>query len=160
MTTQEHKEQKLKELASLPIEEGFEIPDGLLIPFGQGVLLRRVAQKERYSDGGILLLGDGDIKKSLHGIVVGIGPMVDLDQYPLRLGMKVEFGVGLPDNTVHKGETYLCVDAYHIKCAVPEGNYKHPYYPTNRDKRRAENIENTERASKIFDAKIDEIQNS
>lgn len=160
MTTQEHKEQKLKELANLPIEEGFEIPDGLLIPFGQNLLIKRVAQKERYSDGGVLLLGDQDIKQSLHGLIVGIGPMVDLENYPVKLGMKVEFGVGLHDNTVHKGDSYLCIDAFHVKCAVPEGNYKNPYYPTNRELRREVMIENTIRASKIADAKIDEIQNS
>ena len=158
-TTQEHKEQKLKELADLPIEEEFEIPDGLIIPFGQKVLIRRVAQKERYSPGGILMLGDGDTKRSLHDIVVAIGPTVDLESCPIKLGMKVEFGIGLEDDTVHQGISYLCIDQFHIKGAVPEGNYKHPYYPTNRDKRRAVMIENTERAAKITDAKLDEIQN-
>lgn len=160
MTTEEHKQQKLKELADLPVDIDFEgIPNGLLIPFGNKILIRKVHQKAMQSKGGIILAESGDTKRSTHGIIYGLGSTVDLEQYPVKLGMKVEFTIGLEEDTYHDGQAYLCIDQYHVKGAVPEGNYKHPYFPTNRDKRRSEMIDNGKRADKIADAKIDKIQN-
>ncbi len=160
MTTQEHKEQKLKELSELPIAQDFEIPNGLLIPFANKLLVKKVYQPSRKSAGGIIIPESGDTKHSTHGIIYGIGVGVDLEQYPVKLGMKVEFTIGLDEDTYHEGEAYMCIDQFHIKGAVPEGNYKHPYFPTNREKRRQEMIDNTKRARDISNAKIDEIQNS
>lgn len=160
MTTQEHKEKAIKQLAALPIAEDFFVPDGLLIPFSNKVLVRKVYQSARKSAGGIIIPESGDTKHSTHGIVYGIGSGVDLEQYPVKLGMKVEFTIGLDEDTFHEGEAYLCIDQFHIKGAVPDGNYKHPYFPTNKEKRRQMNIDNTKLAHDIANKKIDEIQNS
>lgn len=159
MTTKEHKEQKLKELFDLPIPEYFMIPDGLIIPFAAKVLIKKVHQASVKTAAGIMLAQSTDTTRSVHGIICGIGCGVDLELYPVKLGMKVEFSIGLEEDTFHDGQAYMCIDQFHIKGAVPEGNYKHPYYPTNRDKRRAMMIENDIRANKIADAKIDEINN-
>jgi len=74
--------------------------------------------------------------------------------------MKIEFGIGLDDNTFHEGIPYMLIDQFHVKGAVPDGNYQHPYFPTNREKRRQELIDNTQLAHDIANKKIDEIQNS
>jgi len=160
MTTAEHKEQKLKELAELPIPEDFMIPDGLILPFNQKVLVKKIPQKSQMRKSGIMLLsGEDQLKHSTLGLVMAIGPTVDLEGCPIKLGMTIEFSIGLEEDTWHEGESYLCIDQFHIKGAVPDGNYKHPHYPTNRELRREVMIENTIRASKIADAKIDEITN-
>lgn len=160
MTTAEHKQLKLKELAELPIEPDFELPDGLIIPMGNKVLVKKVHQKAAQSKGGIILSQSGDTKRSTHGIICGIGSTVDLEQYPVKLGMKIEFNIGIEEDTWHEGQAYICMDQFHIKGAVPEGNYKHPYYPTNADKRRQVLIDNGKIAQKLSDAKMDELNNS
>ena len=160
MTTKEHKEKAIKELELLPIAKDFVVPDGLLIPFANRVLVRKVFQASRKSAGGIIIPDSGDTKHSTHGIIYAIGCGVDLEQYPVKLGMKVEFTIGLDEDTFHEGESYLCIDQFHIKGAVPDGNYKHPYFPTNKEKRRQMNIDNTKLAHDIANKKIDEIQNS
>ena len=161
MTTSEHKEQKLKELAELPIDADFSIPDGLIIPMGQKVLIKKIPQKAVMTKSGVMLLGNEDnLKKSTLGLIMAIGPTVDLEGCPIKLGMKVEFTVGLEEDTYHEGQAYLCIDQFHIKGAVPDGNYKHPYFPTKREIRRQEMIDNTKLANDIANKKIDEIQNS
>ena len=160
MTTQEHKEKAIKQLEELPIAEDFSVPDGLLIPFANKVLVRKVHQASIKTAGGIMLAQSADTSRSTHGVIYAIGCGVDLEQYPVKLGMKVEFTIGLDEDTFHEGESYLCVDQFHIKGAVPDGNYKHPYFPTNLEKRRQVNIDNTKLAHKISNDKIDEIQNS
>ena len=65
MTTSEHKEQKLKELAELPIDADFSIPDGLIIPMGQKVLIKKIPQKAVMTKSGVMLLGNEDNLKKL-----------------------------------------------------------------------------------------------
>lgn len=154
-----HKEEQLLIASKIPIEDNFQIPDGLMIPCGQQVLIKRIGQEAFISRGGIIIPETSSKKRGIHGIVMAIGPLVDLTSYPVKVGLKVEFRDGLEEDTLHNGIAYLLVDQFNIKGIVPKGNFKHPKYPTTEEKRREERIEVTKRIHKETENGIDKINN-
>jgi hypothetical protein len=70
MTTTEHKELKLKELEELPIAEDFVIPDGLIIPFSNKILIKRIGQGIVKTEAGLLLPETSATPKDVVGIVM------------------------------------------------------------------------------------------
>ncbi len=154
-----HKTDYLKLASELPIEEGFTIPDGLLMPCGSQILVKRVKSGSFLSRGGIIIPAADDSQKGLHGIVMAIGPQVDLDAYPVKEGVKIEFKPGLEEDTIHDGERYLLIDQYSLKGLVPPGNFKHPKYPTNEEKRRETRINAVQNSKKLADKQLDKINN-
>ena len=156
---QDHKQEQLNIAAKLPIEKDFQIPDGLILPSSSRVLVKRSGQQAFISSGGIIMPESNSKKKGIHGIVMAIGPSVNLEEYPIKLGIKIEFTDGLEEDTLHNGIAYLLIDQFHIKGIVPDGNYKHPKYPTNAEIRRQNRMDDQVRASKLGDDKINEIQN-
>ncbi len=157
-----HKEEILKLAAELPIEENFSVPDGLLIPTGQQVLLKRLSSKSFISKGGIIIPDANTkdpTKKGVHGLVMAIGPNVDLEAYPIKLGVKVEFRLGIEEDTLHNGESYILTDQFNIKGLAPEDNHKHPKYPTAEELRRMDRIEGTKRIVDLGKSEVDQILN-
>lgn len=153
-----HKERQLNLVQELPIEKEFQIPDGLLIPSGAQILIKRIGQDPFISKGGIIVPEQSTKKKGLHGIVMAIGPDVDIESSLVKLGIKVEFREGLEEDTLHNGEAYLLIDQFHIKGIVPDGNFKHPKYPTNDELRREDRIEFTKRSQKKSKQQMDELE--
>lgn len=159
-TAASHKDQYLKIASKLPIEENFEIPDGLLMPCGTQILVKRLVAGSFMSRGGIIIPDATGKAKGLHGVVMAIGPQVDLQAYPIKEGVKIEFKPGLEEDTLHGGIEYILLDQYSIKGLVPPGNYKHPKFPTNEEKRRETRINAVKNSHDLSNKQMDFINNS
>jgi co-chaperonin GroES (HSP10) len=124
---QEWREARLKELQNLPIDESFSIPAGLIIPFGDNILLKEVMQGEIKSKSGIItkVPASKTIGASV-GLVMGIGEEVTI---PVHLGMKVYYEPTTMLRVYHNGDEYIQMSQHLIFGAVPPETYLEAYVP-------------------------------
>jgi len=132
------KEQRLKELANLKIDDDFNIPIGFYIPFGDGIILKEIVQGEIKTKSNIILgaATTRTIGASL-GQIYSIGELVTL---PIFEGMKVYYEPQTALRVYVNGIEYVQIAQHNIFGAVPPETHLQPYIASFIDKRREKRL--------------------
>lgn len=131
----DRKEEILKEIFELPLEEGFIPAIGLPVPLADEVLILPVMQNEKTRASGIVLLSTESVANDKKiGIVARVGHEV---RKPIKLGMRIlfenkanHFRIDASD-----GNEYLMILQHNIYCACTPQNYVVPEFKTKLQKR-------------------------
>jgi co-chaperonin GroES (HSP10) len=130
------KEEKIAELAKIPIVDGFEMPPGLPIPYGSYIVGRILPQEEQKTISGIILTG-GETLKTFIVLVYGVGESVN---YPFKVGTKVLTSKQVTYGFVWEGKEYSVIPEHEIYCTLPPKTYIYPYIKDSNHKRRENRI--------------------
>ena len=130
INNEENKALMLKELESLPIEEGFELPEGFPIPYGEWVIIKKGKQEEQMLRSGLIMPG-GETKNALIGTMFAFGSGC---LKPLKTGTKVLFSPNANQSIVYDGITYLYMSEYDVYCNLPPKSYIPPHYKDLKEK--------------------------
>jgi co-chaperonin GroES (HSP10) len=158
---QEWRKARIDELNKLPIEEGFEIPKGLFIPFGNHVLIKEVIQGEVKSKSGIITATSASktVGASV-GVVYAIGEDVFL---PIFEGMRVYYEPSTMLRVYCEGEEYVQIPSHLVFGAAPPSTYLQPYVADFIARRRESRLSGTKAVMKHdheeFEKKVDIHEN-
>jgi co-chaperonin GroES (HSP10) len=149
----------LEEINALELDEGFTPIMGLPIPFRDMVVVLPVMQGDKKTASGIILPGNSDAANDRKiGIVVRYGPGINLNDTPIRIGMKVFFeskgNYYMINGT--DGNVYLFMHQHMIYGAVTPDTYFIPNWKDKDQKRRESRIEGLKNVAKKEEAKLAE----
>lgn len=153
---QEWRKARMEELEALPIEEGFEIPKGLFIPFSSYILIKEIKQGEVKSKSGIItaVAASKTVGASV-GVVYAIGEDVFL---PIFEGMRVYYEPSTMLRVYCENEEYIQIPSHLVFGAAPPATYLQPYVADAIAKRRESRITGEkkvrDRDTKQFEEKV------
>jgi co-chaperonin GroES (HSP10) len=162
MTNEEKRKQwrenRLRELSELPIDESYEELEGMFIPFGSDVLLKQIEQGQIKTKSGIIAAtaASKTIGASI-GCVYAVGEMV---QKPIYEGMRVYYEPGTQLRVYIDGEEFIQVNEHLVYGAATPKTYLTPYVADSHAKRREERrsgmIAADKRDQEVLDKKFDQ----
>lgn len=152
---QEWRNERLKELNNLPIEEDFEIPKGLFIPFGRDVLIKEIKQGEIKRNGIIVGIPTSKTVGASIGVIYAKGE----DCFkPLYEGMRVYYEPQSMLRVYCNNDEYIQLPEDFVFGAAPPETYLQPYVADTVAKRRESRIAGEkkvrDRDSKQFEEKV------
>lgn len=136
--TKSFREQRLEELANLPIHADYEPILGLPMPLGDSLLVKECPQEEYKTKGGLIIPNGDRLDHARIGIVYNRG---DLCTLPVREGDVIAFDQMCRFGIKHKDIVYISVPSHMTYCILPPETYLETRFKdfseTRREKRRA-----------------------
>lgn len=152
INNEEYRKSVLDELISLPIEEGFELPPGFPMPYGEWVIVLRGKQEDQMRPSGFIMLG-GETRNALIGTLMCFGSGC---LKPFKAGVKVLFSPNANQSIVYDGITYLYMSEYDVYCTLPPKSYIRPHFKDFFEKRRESRVDGLKNKSLDNDKKMEQ----
>lgn len=151
------KEQRLEELANMPIHADYEPVLGLPLPLGDALLVKECPQEEFKTKSGIIIAQGERLDHAKIGIVYNRGENCTL---PVKEGDVVAFDRVCRFGITHKDVNYISVASHMVYFVVPPDVYLETRFKDFNEKRREKRKAGAEAVEKReineYDQKIEE----
>ncbi len=146
------REQRLEELANLPVHPDFEFVIGLPYPLGDSIMVKECPQEEYKTKGGILLPQGERLDHAKIGIIVAKGENCTL---PVKEGDTVAFDQVCRFGIKHNDIAYISVASHMVYFILTPKTYLQPHFADFNEKRREKRIKGAEAVAKRDENELD-----
>ncbi len=147
------KQERLSELAKLPIHHTYEPVEGLYIPLGMYMAVKEVEQDAYQTKTGVWIPNAKQLEECRLGVVYSIGESCAT---PIKVGDMIAFDKGCCYGVTYKGVQYLRVGIHEAFFIVPPDNYVDAHYADFHEKRRKSRLKGAKVAEKRDNEKLEQ----